>query len=137
MSLSIETQIGNLLRQRSLKLAVAKSCTGGLIGHRITNVPGSSDYFTGGVIAYANEAKVKLLGVSWDTLNSFRRGQSGDGAGDGSRSTPEPGGGYRRLGQRDRRARGRIARQTGRNCLDWPGRAGWQPGARFPLPGRS
>jgi PncC family amidohydrolase len=42
-----------------------------LIGHRITNVPGSSDYFTGGVIAYANAAKVKLLGVSCDTLNTF------------------------------------------------------------------
>jgi PncC family amidohydrolase len=71
MSLSIETQIGDLLRQRGLKLAVAESCTGGLIGHRITNVPGSSDYFTGGVIAYANAAKVKLLGISWITLNTF------------------------------------------------------------------
>ena len=71
MSETIETQIGNLLRQRSLKLAVAESCTGGLIGHRITNVPGSSDYFTGGVIAYAYEAKVKLLGVSWDTLKAY------------------------------------------------------------------
>ena len=70
MSLSIETQIGDLLRQRGLRLAVAESCTGGLIGHRITNVPGSSDYFTGGVIAYANSAKVELLGVSWDTLNT-------------------------------------------------------------------
>jgi PncC family amidohydrolase len=74
MSLSIETQIetqiGDLLRQRRLQLAVAESCTGGLIGHRITNVPGSSDYFIGGVIAYANAAKVNLLGVSWDTLNT-------------------------------------------------------------------
>ena len=71
MSQSIETQIGAILRQRGLKIAVAESCTGGLIGHRITNVAGSSDYFTGGVIAYAYEAKVKLLGVSWDTLNTF------------------------------------------------------------------
>ena len=70
MSVPIETQIGDLLRQHGLKLAVAESCTGGLIGHRITNVPGSSDYFTGGVIAYADEAKVKLLGVSWDTLKA-------------------------------------------------------------------
>ena len=67
----IETQIGNLLHQRGLKLAVAESCTGGLIGHRITNVPGSSDYFNGGVIAYAYEAKVNLLGVSWDTLKTY------------------------------------------------------------------
>ena len=71
MSVSIETKIGNLLRQRGLKLAVAESCTGGLIGHRITNVPGSSDYFNGGVIAYAYEAKVNLLGVSWNTLKAY------------------------------------------------------------------
>jgi PncC family amidohydrolase len=64
-----EIIIGKFLRQRGLKLAVAESCTGGLIGHRITNVPGSSDYFIGGVVAYAYEAKVALLGVSWDTLN--------------------------------------------------------------------
>jgi PncC family amidohydrolase len=71
MSQTIETQIGNLLRQRGLKLAIAESCTGGLISHRITNVPGSSDYFIGGVIAYAYEAKVKLLGVSWNTLKTY------------------------------------------------------------------
>ena len=71
MSQIIETQVGNLLRQRNLKLAVAESCTGGLIGDRITNVPGSSDYFVGGIIAYAYEAKVKLLGVSWDTLKAY------------------------------------------------------------------
>ena len=70
MSETIESRVGTLLRQRGLKLAVAESCTGGLIGHRITNVPGSSDYFIGGVIAYAYEAKVKLLGVSWVTLKT-------------------------------------------------------------------
>ena len=70
MDQTIETQIGILLRSRALKLAVAESCTGGLIGHRITNVAGSSDYFNGGVIAYANAAKVSLLGVSWSTLNT-------------------------------------------------------------------
>ncbi len=71
MEQTIETQIGDLLRQQGLKLAVAESCTGGLIGHRITNVPGSSEYFTGGVIAYAYEAKVNLLAVSWDTLKAY------------------------------------------------------------------
>ena len=71
MDESLEVQVGVLLRQRGLKLAAAESCTGGLIGHRITNVPGSSDYFIGGVIAYAYAAKVKLLGVPWDTLNTF------------------------------------------------------------------
>ena len=67
----LEIKIGKLLSLRGLKLAVAESCTGGLIGHRITNVPGSSEYFTGGVIAYAYEAKVSLLGVSWDTLQAY------------------------------------------------------------------
>ena len=71
MSLFSETQIGDLLRERGWKVAVAESCTGGLIGHRITNVAGSSDYFNGGIIAYAYEAKVKLLGVSWETLKTY------------------------------------------------------------------
>ena len=70
MANSVEVQIGHLLRKRELKLALAESCTGGLIGDRITNVPGSSEYFLGGIVAYAYEAKVALLGVSWDTLNT-------------------------------------------------------------------
>jgi PncC family amidohydrolase len=67
---SLEFQVGQLLRKRALKLALAESCTGGLIGNRITDVPGSSEYFLGGIVAYAYEAKVALLGVSWDTLNT-------------------------------------------------------------------
>jgi PncC family amidohydrolase len=66
-----EEQIGSLLRQRGLKLAVAESCTGGLIGHRITNIPGSSDYYLGSVTAYAYEAKRFLLQVNPDTLLEF------------------------------------------------------------------
>lgn len=65
---SIEKTIGSLLRRHKLWLAVAESCTGGLIGDRITNVPGSSDYFLGGVIAYANQVKLQQLGVSPATL---------------------------------------------------------------------
>lgn len=67
----LEVQVGNLLRLRGLKLATAESCTGGLIANRITDVPGSSDYFLGGVTAYAYEAKVALLDVSWDTLKAY------------------------------------------------------------------
>lgn len=55
-------------RELGLKLVVAESCTGGMIGERITNVPGSSDTFLGGVIAYDNEVKVDLIGVSPGTL---------------------------------------------------------------------
>ena len=67
----MEVEIGRLLMQRGLKLGLAESCTGGLVGHLITNVPGSSEYFMGGVISYAYEAKVSILGVSWDTLKKF------------------------------------------------------------------
>ena len=70
MANSLEVQIGNLLHGRRLKLALAESCTGGLIGNRITDISGSSEYFWGSVVAYAYEAKVAILDVSWDTLNS-------------------------------------------------------------------
>jgi len=66
----IEIQLGEALRARGLKLATAESCTGGLIADRLTDVPGSSDYFLGGIVAYAYEAKVALLDVSWDTLHA-------------------------------------------------------------------
>ena len=64
----LEVLVGEWLIRRGLKLAVAESCTGGLISHRITNISGSSNYFLGGVTSYANEAKVNLLGVSPETL---------------------------------------------------------------------
>ena len=67
----LEVRLGELLGQRGLTLAVAESCTGGLVGHRITNVAGSSTYFVGGVISYANEAKMNLLGVRGETLVNF------------------------------------------------------------------
>lgn len=60
---SLEEVIGDLLRKNDKTVAVAESCTGGLIGHRITNVPGSSNYFLQGVLAYSNPAKTKRLGV--------------------------------------------------------------------------
>ena len=66
-----EVVIGRLLREKNLKLATAESCTGGLIADRITNVPGSSEYFRGGIVSYAYEAKVALLNVSWDTLRMY------------------------------------------------------------------
>ncbi len=67
----LEILAGKLLRQRGWRLAVAESCTGGLVGHRLTNVPGSSTYYMGSITAYAYEAKVRLLGVKWDSLEKF------------------------------------------------------------------
>ncbi|NQS92433.1 MAG: CinA family protein [Chloroflexi bacterium] len=67
----IENLVGDELRKRGWRLAVAESCTGGLIGHRITNISGSSTYYLGSITAYAYRAKVRLLGVSWDTLEKF------------------------------------------------------------------
>lgn len=67
----LEAVTGHMLEQRGLTLSVAESCTGGLIGHRLTNVPGSSDYFEGGVVSYSNELKKKLLGVREETLKTY------------------------------------------------------------------
>jgi nicotinamide-nucleotide amidase len=65
---TLEENVGQLLRTRHLTLAVAESCSGGLICHRLTNVPGSSDYFQGGVVTYSNQAKMDLLEVPTDML---------------------------------------------------------------------
>jgi PncC family amidohydrolase len=67
----IEIKVGQKLRERGWRLAVAESCTGGLIGNRITNISGSSTYYLGSITAYAYRAKVRLLGVSWDTLEKY------------------------------------------------------------------
>ncbi len=68
---SLEQEVGNLLRQKGLTLGVVESATGGLISHRITNVPGSSDYYEGSITAYSNEVKIKIVGVKADTINKY------------------------------------------------------------------
>lgn len=64
----LEEVIGIFLKGKHQTVAVAESCTGGLLGHRITNVPGSSSYFIHGILAYSNSAKIDLLGVSPDII---------------------------------------------------------------------
>ena len=60
--------IGEVFAKRTLTMATAESCTGGLLGHILTSVSGSSEYYLGGVIAYSNDVKEALLGVKRETL---------------------------------------------------------------------
>lgn len=71
MSEELEVLIGRALQERGWSLATGESCTAGLVSHRITNVPGSSEYFLGGVVAYSNDAKARFLGVELSTLTKF------------------------------------------------------------------
>lgn len=68
---SPEKAVGDLLREKGLTITAAESCTGGLLSSMITDVPGSSDYFIGSVIAYSNEVKKKSLGVKSSTLKKY------------------------------------------------------------------
>ncbi|KXK04817.1 MAG: hypothetical protein UZ17_ACD001000820 [Acidobacteria bacterium OLB17] len=68
---TMEEVIGRLLRERSETLALAESCTGGLVARRVTEVAGASAYFGEGVVTYSYEAKVRLLGVRQETLDKF------------------------------------------------------------------
>ncbi|MFW6287172.1 MAG: competence/damage-inducible protein A [bacterium] len=68
---SLEDIIGEMLSKQGLTLAVAESCTGGLVGNRITDIPGSSQYFMGGMIVYSNQAKIEQLGVNNETLDEY------------------------------------------------------------------
>jgi nicotinamide-nucleotide amidase len=60
---------GRMLQERGLTVSVAESCTGGLVGKRFTDIPGSSDYFLGGITAYSNEVKIEMLGVPEELLS--------------------------------------------------------------------
>lgn len=64
----MEEVVGKKLKEEGLTLSTAESCTGGLLGHRITNVPNSSSYYLGGVVAYSNDLKMNILGVKKSTL---------------------------------------------------------------------
>jgi nicotinamide-nucleotide amidase len=68
---SMEEVVGRLFAEKNLTLALAESCTGGLIGHRITNIPGSSRYLKGDLVTYSNDVKEGVLGVSRTTLEKF------------------------------------------------------------------
>ncbi len=75
----VEEIVLELARERRLTLATAESCTGGLVATRLTDVPGSSDVFVGGLVAYSNAVKETQLGVDPETLAALRCGLGGDG----------------------------------------------------------
>ena len=66
--MNIEEKVGELLKSQKMTLSTAESCTGGGVAALITSVPGSSEYFKGGIVAYSNEVKTSLLHVSPETL---------------------------------------------------------------------
>ncbi|HWY97787.1 MAG TPA: competence/damage-inducible protein A [Bacteroidia bacterium] len=68
---TLEGNIGKLLKEKKQTLSTAESCTGGFIAHKIVSIPGSSDYFKGGIISYANEVKINELEVSKETLDKL------------------------------------------------------------------
>ncbi len=69
--MKLEKTIGDHLRERGWTLSIAESCTGGLICDLITNVPGSSDYFMGGMVNYSNESKARHLGVPLGDIKKY------------------------------------------------------------------
>jgi nicotinamide mononucleotide (NMN) deamidase PncC len=71
MQAGVEQIFGDYLRAHGNYLCTAESCTGGLVGHLLTNVAGSSAYYVGGVIAYANEVKRRVLGVPQEILATY------------------------------------------------------------------
>src|SRR6266542_1967748 len=68
MTEALETKIVRLLTERNQTLALAESCTGGYLAHRVTNVPGASAIFSAGFVTYSNQAKQQFLGVRAETL---------------------------------------------------------------------
>jgi nicotinamide-nucleotide amidase len=64
-------KVADLLKKQNLTIATAESCTGGLIGHTLTNISGSSEYYDRGIVSYSNRAKIELLGVKEETLKKY------------------------------------------------------------------
>ena len=70
-TVNLEEMVGDMLVNRGYTISTAESCTGGLLGHRFTNVPGSSKYYLGGVVSYSDDMKMKILGVLENTFQEF------------------------------------------------------------------
>lgn len=68
--LELASRLGSACRERGVRIGTAESCTGGLVAHLLTEVPGSSDYFTGGLVTYSNDLKTGLVDVPADVLEA-------------------------------------------------------------------
>jgi nicotinamide-nucleotide amidase len=68
---SVSKEFGSVMLESGKTIALAESCTGGAVSHIITNTPGSSEYYLGGVITYSDESKMKLLGVKKESLENY------------------------------------------------------------------
>ena len=136
----VEEIVLDLCREQRLTLATAESCTGGLIGARLTEVAGASDVFLGGVIAYSNEVKEKQLGVPNDLLREHGAVSAEVGAAMAAGARDGARGGPRNRGHGHRGAGRRNAGEARRPRLSRRGRAQgsphdapaapWRPGDR-------
>ena len=117
---TLEVVVGRLLRGRGFTVALAESCTGGLVGHRLTQVAGSSAYFERGFVVYSNEAKQALLGVPESVLREHGAVSAPSRRRHGARRARARGDRHRGRGHRDRRARRRDADQAGRHRVHCP-----------------
>ncbi len=118
---SLEKVVVSTLIERHLTLATAESCTGGLIGNRITDISGSSETFCVGFVTYSNEAKKEILGVDEQLLRQVWRGQRAGRSRDGRRRQSSLGSGYCDLGDGDRGTDRGNGRQAGGPCLHGAG----------------
>ena len=105
-----------LLHARGWTIAVAESCTAGLVLGRLTEVPGSSAWVVGGVVAYSNDVKTRQLGVPDAAARRARRGERAGRAGDGGRRQSTAGARHRRCGHRHRGSGRRIRSEADRYC---------------------
>ena len=110
----VEELVLDLAREQGLTLGAAESCTGGLVAARLTSVPGASDVFRGGIVAYENDVKLAQLGVPEETLAAHGAvsAETAPAMAEGARSVARCGRGGR--GHRDRRARRRHAGEARR-----------------------
>ncbi len=116
---TMESVVGRLLTDRHMTLALAESCTGGLIGHRLTQVPGSSSYVDRGIVSYSNRAKIDLLGVPSELIDRHGAVSAEVAAAMALRSAAASGG---IECDRHRRTWGSDQNQAGRTCLPGPRR---------------